>query len=156
MIMTVLKNNKTGAAADSGGGGELELRDLILTLKGDRTYAGLEAASGGVVRAQRFHQIANGVKLNEFPEPRTLSAMALALNCSVETVLFSYARALGLGVSRQQSTFANMLPPMADDLTDRQQAAVLGVIRAMNDAREVQDEGYFIASKNADPGLPAS
>jgi len=49
---------------------DLTLRDLILTLKGSRTYAGLEAASNGIVKAQRWNQVANGLKLNEFPEPR--------------------------------------------------------------------------------------
>jgi hypothetical protein len=141
------------AAAPSGG--DLSLRDLILTLKGDRTYLQLEEASGGVVRAQRWNQIVNGIKLNEFPEPRTLDAMAGALNIKVDVMLFAFARALGLNVGKGQSIFAALLPPDIDDhLTVRQRSAVLGVIRAMNDHDEVHDEGFFIASKHPHPGKP--
>lgn len=138
---------------------DLNLRDLILTMKGDRTYAGLEAASNGVVKAQRWNQIANGLKLNEFPEPRTLIAIADALQVDEEVVLIAFARALGMHVGRNRSVFADLLPPTVDKLTDKQQSAVLAVIRAMNDGAPqgdcVQDEGYFVASNNASPGLPS-
>lgn len=115
---------------------ELTLQDLILTLKGDRTYLGLEEASGGVVKAQRWNQIANNLRVNEFPEPRTIEAMARALNVEVEVLVLAFARAVGLHVPHRRSLFAELLPPMVDSLTTRQRDAVLGVIRAMNDREE--------------------
>lgn len=136
---------------------DLSLRDLILTMKGDRTYAGLEAASDGVVKAQRWNQIANGLKVNEFPEPRTMMAIAHALNVEDEVVLHAFAKALGMDIRRRRSVFADLLPPMVDRLNEQQQSAVLAVIRAMGDCQcgeGVQDEGYFVASKSASPGLP--
>lgn len=113
---------------------DLSLQDLILTLKGDRTYAGLEEASGGVVKAQRWNQITNGIRVSEFPEPRTIEAMAVALNVGVDVLVFAFARAVGLDVQRNQSGFADLLPPMVNELTDRDQHAVLSVIRALGEA----------------------
>jgi hypothetical protein len=109
----------------------LSLQDLILTLKGDRTYAGLEEASNGVVKAQRWNQITNGIRISEFPEPRTIAAMAEALNVSVDVVLLAFARALGLKVNQTRSLFEELLPPDVAQLSDKQRDAVLAVIRAM-------------------------
>lgn len=109
----------------------LSLQDLILTMRGDRTYRTLEADSDGVVKSQRWNQLANRQRVSEFPEPRTIEAMAYALNVSVEVVLLAFARSLGLEVGRQRSRFADLLPPMADKLTEKQKDAVLAVIRAM-------------------------
>lgn len=135
---------------------EVSLRDLILTLKGDRTYQKLEEDSGGVVKAQRWNQITNGIRLSEFPEPRTLEAMARALNVNVEVVLLAFARALGLQVSRSRSLFAELLPPIADELTEQQQGAILALIRSMNpppadsaDSSTGDDGGTLVGDKNS-------
>ncbi|PJE23635.1 MAG: hypothetical protein CK431_10285 [Mycobacterium sp.] len=112
---------------------DLSLQDLIRTLKGDRTYAGLEEASGGVVKAQRWNQIVNGIRISEFPEPRTINAMARALNVNVEVIVLAFARAVGLDVQRHRSVFADLLPPMVNNLTDKQRDALLGIVRSMND-----------------------
>lgn len=122
---------------------DLTLRDLILTLKGERTYADLEQASGGVVKAQRWNQITNGFRVNEFPTPRTIEAIALTLNVNVEVVLMAFAREVGLDVQNSRSLFADLLPPMVTDLTDEQRSALLAVIRSMASANEASssDEG---------------
>lgn len=109
----------------------LALQDLILLMKGDRTYRALEADTGGIVKSQRWNQLANGQRINEFPEPRTIAAMADALGVDAEVVLVAFARNLGLDVGRRRSRFSDLLPPMVDKLSDRQQGAVLSVIRAM-------------------------
>jgi AraC-like DNA-binding protein len=109
----------------------LSLSDLILTLKGDRTYEQLEAASGGVVRAQRFAQVAAGIRVNEFPKPATIEAMADALGCDVTVLLMAFARAVGLDVHARDSGFVDLLPPSVDDLSEQQQAFLLSTIRAM-------------------------
>ncbi|PKQ59771.1 hypothetical protein B5566_02715 [Mycobacterium sp. MHSD3] len=115
---------------------DLTLRDLILTLKGERTYSDLEQASGGIVKAQRWNQITNGFRVNEFPTPRTIEAMANTLNVNVEVVIMAFAREVGLDVQNNRSIFADLLPPMVTDLTDDQRSALLAVIRSMASANE--------------------
>ena len=109
----------------------LTLQDLILMLKGNRTYPQLEAASGGVVKAQRWNQITNGIRVREFPEPRTIEAMAEALDVSVEVIILATARSLGLVTSTKASTLVALMPPGVDELDDDQVSAALGVIRSM-------------------------
>jgi hypothetical protein len=56
-----------------------------------------------------------------------------------------------LAVKRRRSVFADLLPPMVDKLTDKQQDAVLSVIRAMADrgAEIVEDpDGDLIAGSS--------
>jgi hypothetical protein len=112
---------------------ELSLQDLIRTLKGDRTYLGLEEASGGVVKAQRWNQIVNGIRISEFPEPRTIEAMSKALNVNVEVLVLAFARAVGLDVQRHRSMFADLLPPMVDKLTDADRDYILNTVRFLAD-----------------------
>lgn len=112
---------------------EMTLQDLVTTLKGDRTYEQLEDATGGVVKAQRWNQIANGIRVREFPKPVTIEAMASVLGCDIEVLLLAFARAVGMDVRRRQSSFIDMLPPSIDDLTDRQKSFIISAIRAMND-----------------------
>lgn len=131
----------------------LDLQDLILLMKGDRTYRGLEDSTGGVVKSQRWNQLANRQRINEFPEPRTIQAMADALNVNAEVVLLSFARNLGLDVGRSRSRFADLLPPMVDKLTDKQRDAILAVIRAMIDPEskpvEAEDKPAQVVVKDA-------
>lgn len=123
-----------GAASSWG------LRDLILVMKGDRTYAGLEKASGGVVKAQRWNQIANGIRVTLFPEPRTIKAMARALNVGEEVVLLAFAREIGLDVGRHRNRFADLLPPGVSKLSEKKQAAILSVIHAMTEEADQPGE----------------
>jgi hypothetical protein len=111
----------------------MTLQDLVTTLKGDRTYEQLEEATHGVVKAQRWNQIANGIRVREFPKPVTIEAMASVLGCDIEVLLLAFARAVGMDVRRRQSSFIDMLPPSVDKLSDRQQSFIISAIRAMND-----------------------
>jgi hypothetical protein len=112
---------------------EMALQDLVTTLKGDRTYEQLEDATGGVVKAQRWNQIANGIRVREFPKPVTIEAMAAVLGCDIEVLLLAFARAVGMDVHKRRSNFIDMLPPSVENLTDRQKSFIISAIRAMND-----------------------
>ncbi|OBJ14595.1 hypothetical protein A5622_02165 [Mycobacterium sp. 1245801.1] len=116
--------------------GDLTLPELIRSLKGDRTYKDLEAASGGTIKAQRWNQFANGERLNEFPEPRTLEAMADTLPCDIEVVILACARSVGIDVHRRQSRFVDMLPPSVDELSERSKSALLNMARTLSDAEQ--------------------
>lgn len=123
------------------GEGDLTLPDLILSLKGDRTYKELEAASGGVVKSQRWNQLANGERVNEFPTPPTLEAMAAALPCDIEVLILACARTVGIDVHHRQSRFVDMLPPSVDELSDRSKSALLNMARTLTDAEQVDHAG---------------
>jgi hypothetical protein len=75
------------------------IRKLIARQKGDRTYEELQAASDDVVKAQRWNQIANGIRITNFPKPETIAAMAKALDVDVDVLLLTFARQFGLGGS---------------------------------------------------------
>ncbi|AER47612.1 transcriptional repressor [Mycobacterium phage DS6A] len=115
-------------------GGELALPDLILSLKGDRTYKQLEADSGGVVKSQRWNQLANGERITEFPEPGTLKAMADALPCAIEVLLLAVARQVGLEAHGTRTGFVDLLPPSVDQLSAGSQSALLTMARSLTEA----------------------
>lgn len=118
--------------------GDLTLPDLILSLKGDRTYKELEAASGGIVKSQRWNQLANGERINEFPTPPTLEAMAAALPCDIEVLILACARTVGIDVHRRQSRFVDMLPPSVDKLSESSKTALLNMARTLSEAEHRQ------------------
>ncbi|AKC38406.1 TPA_asm: immunity repressor [Mycobacterium phage McProf] len=148
----------TNASSDEDG---LTLQDLILTLKGDRTYKDLEDASGGVVKAQRWNQITNGIKVKEFPEPASIEGMARALNVKLDVILLSIARSVGLPVEEDVSRLAAMLPPGAEKLGDAQLGLMLSLLREMikaseNDGdRDTESAPKVLGSKTKpEPGAP--
>jgi len=116
------------------GQGDLTLPELIRSLKGDRTYKELEAQSRGVIKSQRWNQFANGERVNEFPEPRTLEAMAETLPCDIEVLILACARTVGIDVHRRQSRFVDMLPPSIDELSERSKSALLTMARTLSEA----------------------
>lgn len=118
------------------------LADLIQARKTARGWSYREIAARGndVISAQRWQQLGTGVRLKEFPEPTTVSAMADALEVDVAAVLLATAKSLGLDVQRRQSELAAMLPSAADQLTPDQRDAVLAVVRAMTPAKENRHE----------------
>lgn len=118
------------------GHGDLTLPELIRSLKGDRTYKDLEAASDGIIKAQRWNQFANGERLNEYPEPRTLQAIADALPCQLDVVVFACSRSVGLDVHNRKSRFVDMLPPSVDELSERSKSALLNMARTLSEAEQ--------------------
>lgn len=104
--------------------------ELIRRTRGDRSYATLEADSGGSPGRQRWQQIATSPQQN-FPDPTTIRTMARVLGVPETTVVLAAARSAGLDVSQPGGPLAELLPPGSTRLTERQMAAVLTVIRAM-------------------------
>lgn len=117
----------------------LTLGELILDRRGGRTYRQLEADSDGVVKSQRWEHMANNVRVDGFPRPQTIEAIAKVLDVDVQAVILSTAKTLGLPVRRQPSLLATLLPPDTDNLTLEQRNAVIMVIQAMRSAA-TQDE----------------
>jgi transcriptional regulator with XRE-family HTH domain len=95
------------------------------------TYDGLADRSGGALSKQRWQQLGTDTRVNEFPEPRTLQLIADTIGVGVDRVILATAVTLGVDIPTQRSTFATLLPPNADDLTEEQRDAVIAVIRAM-------------------------
>lgn len=123
-----MKNNR-----ESGWDEQLTLQDLITTLKGDRSYRELETASGGVVKSQRWNQLANGQRVTEFPGPETLNAIGAALPCDPEVLLLAVARTVGYELGQRYSRFADMLPPSIDDMSEASKSALLTMARALSE-----------------------
>lgn len=110
----------------------MDLATLIVTAKGDRSYDRLAADCGGSPGAARLQQLATRPVRN-FPDPPTIASLASGLGVSQRTVVLAAAESLGIDVGEGVGSLATLLPPSAADLTERQVAAVLGVVRAMAD-----------------------
>ncbi|MEE2855699.1 MAG: hypothetical protein VX424_23945 [Actinomycetota bacterium] len=140
--------------AGGGQGDDLTLPELIRSLKGDRTYKELEAASAGIIKAQRWNQFANGDRVNEFPEPRTLEAMAATLPCDIEVLILACARTVGINVHRRQSRFVDLLPPGVDDLSERSKSALLTMARTLAEAERGRGEQQKKAKPRSRRDIP--
>lgn len=110
---------------------ELTLRELIALARGSRTYAQLQRDSGDVVKAQRWNQIYNGIRTSEFPNVKTIAAMAEALHVDAEVVLLAWARSVGLTIRSRRSAFADLLPEGIEHLSATERQAILDLIRSM-------------------------
>lgn len=108
----------------------MDLAELVRATKGDRSYADLAHATGGVPGAKRWQQIATK-PLKNFPDPPTIRAIAKALRVSETKVVMAAAASLGLSTSEGQSRLVELLPPAAGGLTDKQITAVLAIIDAL-------------------------
>ena len=91
------------------------------------------------MEAQRWNQITNRIRVSEFPQARTIKAMAQALNVSVDVLVTAFARAVGLDMQRNRSAFADLLPPRVDKLTDKQPSALPSIVRSINAAVPWED-----------------
>lgn len=110
----------------------MNLATLIVTAKGDRSYDRLAADCGGSPGAARLQQLATRPVRN-FPDPPTIHALAMGLGVAERTVVLAAAESLGIEVDAGDGALAQLLPPAASHLTERQISAVLAVVRAMVD-----------------------
>lgn len=134
------------------------LQELIQTRRTERgwSYRELERRSGGVILNQRWHQFANGAQIKEFPERRTLLAVAETLEFDVTTVVLAVASSMGMAVQRRGSELAQMLPTKADQLSPPMRDAVLAVVRAaVNEAGDEAPSRPPEAALEADETIPA-
>lgn len=109
---------------------QTNISNLILNLKGDRTYDQLSADCGGIPTAGRIQQMATRPQ-KVFPAPDSLRGLSRGLRVSPMVVLSAFATSLGLG-GDEPSKLASLLPPEANQLTDGQVAAILHLIQQMN------------------------
>jgi hypothetical protein len=112
----------------------LTLRDLIqrhMDLTGESRRA-LGARSG--VAHQTLGYWWDGT-IKTFPEPDTIKAFADATRTPLPLVLLAAASTIGLPVTNTPG-LAAMLPPGTDNLTSKDVDAILGIIRALIDARQ--------------------
>jgi hypothetical protein len=123
----------TANGATGDGGEVLNLQALVRTRMDERGwgYADLARRSGDRLTRGRWQQLGTGVRLNNFPEPGNLAAMADALEVDVTTVILATARSLGLPAHRRGPDFAHLLPAGIDQLPEGLQLALLTMIRAI-------------------------
>lgn len=125
---------------DTRGGGEShdvpDIAALLIAYR-DRTgqsYDDMERRTGDVIKSARLHNMVREPQRN-FPEPRTLEALASLLQLPVATVVLAFARTLGLPVTDRSTRLAQSLPPGTDELTDEDRDAILAVTRQLIQAR---------------------
>lgn len=85
------------------------LAELIETYRGGRSYSALEEATGGVVKAQRWHQYVTRTP-TEAPGPDKVRSVAQALGVSELTAWLAVGSSLGLEV-QQHGVSVGELPP---------------------------------------------
>lgn len=95
------------------------------------TLQSLQAASGDVVKYQRWGQLAKGKRLLNFPEPATISAIAKALGITETAAVIATAKSLGMDVSRRGSYFGQRLPASADQLPEPVQNSLIALIESI-------------------------
>lgn len=103
------------------------INELILALKGARTYEQLAEDCGGVPTPGRIQQLATKPQ-NTFPSPDTVRGLARGLRVNAGTIISACAASLGLKDEGEAPRIVTMLPPGADALDNGQLAAVLSVI----------------------------
>lgn len=71
--------------------------ELVLNLKGSKSYDMIEKASGGEVSAKRLQKLVNN-SFTRLPEPGLFKALSLAFNVSQRELVLAAARTLGIDV----------------------------------------------------------
>lgn len=103
----------------------------------DRTgasYDDMERSLGGAISRGRLQQYVTKPPKG-FPDPENIQHLADLLHVSVTTILEAFAVSLGLTVEDRRPLLAISLPPGTDNLTDRDRAAIIGVVRQLVEAR---------------------
>lgn len=86
------------------------------------------------IKPARLHQLVRETPRN-FPEPRTVEALASLLQVPVATIVLALASSLGIAVEGTSSRLAQIIPPGTDELTPEDREAVVAVIRQLVAAR---------------------
>lgn len=107
----------------------MNLRELVKSQKGHRSYATLAADCGGYPSDKRLQQLATQRQKN-FVDPVTVKALAKGLRVTEVTVVLAAAEDLGLDVSRAMPRVLDYLPAAVNDLDDDQLFAIGNMIRS--------------------------
>lgn len=117
----------------------MDLAELILRNKGDRSYRSLERDCGGDPTAKRIQQIASGVRpLANFPDPPSIRGLARGLRVTELAVVLAAGESLGLEVDRALPRLAQLLPAGVERLTEQEVNAVLTMVQTMVGARSAE------------------
>ncbi len=94
------------------------------------SYTDLARRSGRALTRGRWQQLGSGVQQRKFPDPRSLTVIADALEVDITTVVLGAARTLGLSVRPNGTGLSQLLPDQTERLSPRMRDAILTVIRA--------------------------
>jgi hypothetical protein len=132
------------------------IAELLLNYR-DRTgasYGDMSKQVNGALSTQRIQQLTTAPP-KEFPKrQRTIELFAELLQLPISTIVLAYAAGLGLPVKQAGSLLAISLPPGTDNLTDRDQAAILSVTRQLIEARREADQAGGQVVNLARPPAP--
>lgn len=81
---------------------QMDLAQLILAKKGDRSYGRLSKDCGGIPTDRRLNSMVLR-PMNQFPDVATIQGLAIGLGVSITDVLLASARSLGLSVGAGDS-----------------------------------------------------
>lgn len=105
----------------------MNLQDLVATHRAGRTNPELARDCGSVFSDKRMQQLATGA-FKEFPEPKTIRALATGLRVSETAVIMSIAESLELDVRRPNGGLLDLLPASASDLPENQARAIATLV----------------------------
>lgn len=111
-----------------------QLAKLIISRKGDASFADLSRRSRGQIGAKTLEKWANprAEQLTSLPTPETIMGIAAAIGVSVELVLVAAARAAGIPVRDRLGAASEPLGSW-DLLTPRQQDVLIDLAAVMAD-----------------------
>lgn len=76
------------------------LQELVLRLKGDRSYDALEKAAGGIPTSRALQKLVNN-GFTRMPNPETFRGLSRALNVSQRELVLAAARTLGIDIEAE-------------------------------------------------------
>ena len=109
--------------------------ELILLLKGDRTYEQLSKDCGGVPTAGRIQQMAKKPQ-NAFPSPESVRGLSRGLGVTPVVVMDACGQDFELWEKGEVNASALPLPAGSDNLSPSQHSAVVGMVRELVRANE--------------------
>lgn len=127
----------------------MNLSELIDTHRGGRSYAELERDCGGSPSKGRLQQMVKQ-PIKNFPDPPTVRALAQGLKVAQSAVVLAAAESLGLDVRTARPRVVELMPADADQLNERQAAAVAHLVSTIvhpGDQRTEPDLGEVLAAQ---------
>lgn len=103
---------------------QLNLAQLILTKKGDRSYAKLARDCGGSPTDRRLNSMVVR-PISQFPDIDTMRGLAIGLRVDVSEVVLAAARSLGLQIA--ETSPGALIVPGAGHLPDSAQEALMAM-----------------------------
>lgn len=138
---------------------DVDLKALIASHKGRRSYERLSLDCGGTPTAARLHQLAT-IPQKNFPDPDTIAGLARGLGVPVTEVVMCAARSLGLRVSSGYDPDALVLAD-AGLLSNSARDAITTLVREMHklslaaQPKEREGDGRKSAATNPAGSAPA-